>query len=221
MPKKNQIYKKNGIAPGIKTYVNVKFAILKNKNYLKIKFMTEIIDNKELKKEQTGIKKNKGPILNLSINLGLLVFALVMVFSGLYTQINFHMRHHGGNAGGSAFCLNYYGWSSIHKISAVIVTALMLVHFVTHWKCYKTIIKKKLFAKNRQVIILTLIFIIVAITGYIPWLIKATGRIGITGKIILEIHDKLALVLLIYLILHVVKRFNWYKKAYKQCRNTK
>jgi len=70
--------------------------------------------------------------------------------------------------------------------------------------------------KNLQVIILTVLFILVALTGLIPWFIDLSGTINGFRVGLIEIHDKLTLVLIIFLVLHFVKRSKWYKLAYKK-----
>ena len=149
----------------------------------------------------------KNPISGFIINSGLLLFGSVMAFSGLLIQFNYHMGNHGDidmNAVVSG--ISYGGWSDIHLISIILVSILMVYHFILHWKWYKTIVKKNLIAKNKQVIALTIIFILAAITGYASWLNKLTGGEDITSKAFIEIHDKIAILLFVFLILHVVKK---------------
>jgi hypothetical protein len=157
--------------------------------------------------------------LKFIINLGLLLISSAMVFSGLLIQFVYHMGHHGEiDADNLVLGINYFGWSDFHKISIVIVSILMIFHIILHWKWYKTIVKKDLLAKNKQVITLTIVFIIVAITGYIPWFIKITGGSGLARKFIIEIHDKLVFVLFLYLVLHVTKRFKWFMMTFNKLK---
>lgn len=164
--------------------------------------------------EQSEIKNKKSQISKFIINLGLLLTGVVMAFSGMLIQICYHMGNHGDiNPLTIIYGIDYYGWSDIHKISIVAISLFMIFHFILHWKWYKTIIKKKLMGKNRQVIILTILFILVAMTGYIPWFIHLSGSSELTRKGFIEIHDKLTLALLIFLVLHITKRLKWYVKA--------
>jgi hypothetical protein len=114
--------------------------------------------------------------------------------------------------------LDYFNWSNFHKTTIVAVSLFMLFHVGLHWKWYKNVIGKNLIGKNKQVIILSAIFFLVAITGYIPWFIKITGGSGSIRKLFIEIHDKLALIFSIYLILHVIKRLGWFVKAIKNMK---
>lgn len=144
------------------------------------------------------------------INIGLLLSGFSMMISGLLIQINFHMGNRGEIAvDDSVLGISYYGWSDIHKVSIVVFSILMIFHIVLHWKWYKTVIRKKLISKNFQQIALSVFFILVAFTGYIPWFIKLMNGSEMLRKVFIEFHDKLAIVLFIYLILHIIKKLKW------------
>jgi hypothetical protein len=134
-----------------------------------------------------------------------------MVFSGMLIQINYHMGNHGHiDIATVIMGIPYRGWSVIHKTSIVVFSVLMILHVVFHWKWYQTVVSKNMVAKNIQVISLTVVFVLVALTGIIPWIIDLRGGEEFTRKAFIEIHDKLALVLLVYLVLHLVKRLKWF-----------
>jgi len=59
---------------------------------------------------------------------------------------------------------------------------------------------------------------LVAITGLVPWFIDLLNYNSILRLILIELHDKLALLLIIYLILHVIKRNNWFLSAYRKLK---
>jgi len=121
------------------------------------------------------------------------------------------MGHHGNIAIiDNVFGINKEGWSDIHKISILVLSALMIYHIYQHWKWYKIVIKKELISKNRQVIILSAFFVLVAITGFVPWFVDLLKGDGMLRKVFIEIHDKLALILSVYLILHIIKRLKWF-----------
>jgi hypothetical protein len=164
------------------------------------------------------LKKN--PMLSFLINLGLILFGSAMVISGFLIQISYHMGHHGAiDTSHLVFGLNYFNWADFHKISIILVSLGMVFHIILHWKWYKAVIrKKKLVVKNQQAIMLTIIFILVAITGYSAWFIKLSGGSDISRKFFMEIHDKITWVLLLYLIFHVTKRFKWYFKTFEKVK---
>jgi hypothetical protein len=145
------------------------------------------------------------------LNLGLLIIGLTSVLSGLLLQIEYHIGNHGNNAiNEQVFGVYYNGWPVIHKISIVILLSCIMVHIYHHWKWFKIVIKKRLLRKNVQVLMLSIIFILVAITGLIPWLIHLMKGNILPRKVFIEIHDKLAIILTVYLILHVFKRLKWF-----------
>jgi hypothetical protein len=147
---------------------------------------------------------------NLLIHVGLLISGSATVFSGLLIQVEYHMGHHEINTINDAvFGISYFGWSDIHKVSIVLLSAFMIFHISRHWKLYKVIGKKKVVAKNRQVLTLSVVFVLVAITGLIPWSIDLMNGGELQRKAFIEIHDKLAIILSIYLILHIIRRLKF------------
>ncbi len=152
----------------------------------------------------------------LTINLGLIASGLLTIFSGLLIQIQFHI---GKNLNSSVLSFNYSKWVSVHKISIILLSVLMIYHISLHWKWYKTIVTKKLLKKNVQVMTLTFIFLLTAITGFIPWIIYLLKGSEIIRKAFIETHDKLAIILSIYFILHIIKRLKWFTKAFERMRN--
>lgn len=187
-------------------------------------------------------KQQRKFINQFLINNLLLIFGIVMILSGLSLQIGYHMSgSYKQNGSGKPeyiqsmtyeqinemdtnrkVCGFYYqNWSTIHKISIVIFSLLMTYHIYAHWKWYKSIISKHLVSKNIQVITLSVLFFLVALTGLIPWFIHLSGGSVFSRFVLIEIHDKLALILVIYIALHIIKRKNWYTTAYKRIETQK
>lgn len=147
------------------------------------------------------------------INLGLLILGFLTVFSGLLLQIKYHIGNHGFiDIEKQVLGLGYYDWSWLHKIVISFLFIFAAVHIYLHWKWYKGVIKKRLFAKNKQTVTLSILFAIVAITSFSPWLIDAMNEDNEIRKTFIEIHDKAGIILTIYLFLHVFKRFKWFLK---------
>lgn len=158
---------------------------------------------------------------SLIINLGLLLSGLLTIFSGLLIQIHYHLGNHSDKfLGKIVLGWNYFDWSYFHKFSIIILSILSVFHIYRHWKWYKGVIAKRLFNKNRQTITMTIIFVLVVITGFIPWIIDLVEGNIIIRKAFIEIHDKIAIILSIYFILHIIKRLKWFlttiKKMYKK-----
>lgn len=148
--------------------------------------------------------------LSIIVNLSLVIVSIAMVFSGFLIQIKYHIGQHEGITQSTEFLgLNYYGWSVFHKVAIVIISVLIGFHTVLHLKWYKIVIRKNLLAKNKQVIFLTGLFFLVAITGYLSWFIHMANGSEMTRKFFIEFHDKLTIFLFIFLLLHIFGRFKW------------
>lgn len=161
----------------------------------------------------------KSSSFSLKINLGLLFFGFIMAFSGLLIQICYHIGNQEGiHNYDTVIGINYSGWSLVHKISIIIFSIFMIYHVVLHWKWFKTVVKKRLISKNKQVITLSIIFILVAISGYIPWLIKLIGGETPMRKAFIEIHDKITLILTVFLLLHISKRMKWFITTFNKLK---
>ena len=142
-----------------------------------------------------------------------------MAFSGLLMQIEYHMGNYGGiDINKAVWGFSHYDWSLVHKIFVIIFSFFMVYHIILHWRWYKSVISKNLIAKNKLVITLTIVFLLVALTGYFSWLINLACEDVSLSKVIIEIHDKIALILIVFLILHLSKRFIWFKKTLKELR---
>lgn len=180
------------------------------------------------KARQEPEKQKKKSLNKFTINHALLLSAIVMVLSGLILQLGFHIGEHRGGVHGvsstqpiqyemsrgidtskTVFGLNYHDWSVTHKFAIVLVTLLMIYHIYTHWKWVKAIIRKHLIRKNIQVITLSVLFLMVAVTGLVPWFVDLSGSTNILRLIFIEVHDKLALILIVYLVLHIYQRKKW------------
>ncbi len=179
-------------------------------------------------------KNRKRTFNNFIINNLLLVVGLVMMFSGLVMQIGFHMGGHQVDAIGvqpqsilyeqlraidttKIVCgFNYPDWSTIHKVVIVLFSLLMICHTYVHWKWYKGVVTKHLIGRNRQVIILSALFLSVAVTGIVPWFIDLSGGPGTLRMHFIEIHDKITLILIVFLFLHIIKRLKWFSFTFEK-----
>jgi hypothetical protein len=180
--------------------------------------------------------RGKRTLNNFHINILLLVSGLIMVFSGLALQLGYHRGGTGHPIGvheiqsqsmryeqvrgfdtSKIVCgFNYPAWSTIHKFAIVFFSLLMIYHIYAHWKWYKGVIAKHLIRKNIQVIALSVLFLLVVITGIIPWLIDLSGNSIMVRILFIEIHDKIALLLIVFLISHIAKRLKWFFTVHKK-----
>jgi Pyruvate/2-oxoacid:ferredoxin oxidoreductase delta subunit len=173
------------------------------------------------------------------VNNLLLIFGVFMVFSGLALQLGFHIGDHNERKmdykmevsqslqyvqirqidESKTICsFRYSDWSMIHKISIVVFSVLIIYHIYVHWKWYSGVIVKRLVGNNLQVITLSILFLLVAMTGLVPWFIDLFEKTNAFRLVFIELHDKLALILVVYLILHLAKRIKWFANTYKKFR---
>jgi ferredoxin len=170
----------------------------------------KVCDSGALTKISTGLYDNNSSGEKLTrgffVNLGLLFFALAVSISGFVIQIRYHMAHNMENE--AVIGPAYYNWTFIHKVSIIFFSVLVIYHFFRHRKWYKMIIVKKLVSGNKLQIVLTIVFILAAVTGYIPWIINLTGGSDAARKLIIEIHDKITILLFVCLIMHLSRRLH-------------
>jgi hypothetical protein len=176
---------------------------------------------------------------NFLINTLLIVFGLIIVLSGLALQLGYHRGEPGVHQIGvhevqhqsmryeqvrgfdtsKIVCgFNYPAWSAIHKFAIVFFSLLMIYHICAHWKWYEGVIAKHLIRKNIQVITLSVLFLLVVLTGFIPWIVDLSGNSIVAQIFFIEIHDKLALFFILFLVLHIVKRAKWFATVYEKLK---
>lgn len=144
------------------------------------------------------------------VNIGLFIFGIITMFSGMLIQVKYHIGNHGNiTITNSVFGISYPSWSIIHKVSILLLSLMVIFHVHHHRKWYKVVITKKPHFKSRQILIMSLLFILVAITGLTPWFIDLQEGNEIQRKALIEIHDKLALILTVYLMLHIIKKIRY------------
>jgi NAD-dependent dihydropyrimidine dehydrogenase PreA subunit len=164
------------------------------------------------------------------INNLLLFSGIITIFSGLVLQLGYHIgsarqqhqRAEGQNRGfdqmPDVLGMDYPGWANLHKSIVVAFVLLMIYHIYKHYKWYKGVIAKNLLGKNREVIILTIVFLLTSLTGIYPWIINLLANSNTTRLAFIEIHDKLALLMVFLLFLHVIRRRKWFNKSFSTIR---
>ncbi|QZT38879.1 hypothetical protein K5X82_08240 [Halosquirtibacter xylanolyticus] len=146
------------------------------------------------------------------INIGLVISNILSIISDFLLQIEYHI----GNikiddVNHYSLGINYEGWISIHKTSISILSILMIFHIISHRQFYNVIIKNRLLKKNRHILMLSFCFALAVITGLSPWLIEIYFGRNEACKIIIEIHDKIAIIYTSYLIHHIYIKMRKYK----------
>jgi hypothetical protein len=167
-------------------------------------------------KPRDVVQKKSRLLFSVITNLGLLLTSSVAAFSGFAIQVGYHMGHDGNiDKSLAVLGLTYSGWSTTHKIFIIVLSLLVTVHIIQHWNRYKIMVRKKLYGRKKTAVILTMLFIAVAVTGYIPWVIDLAGGDAVTRKLFIEIHDKITLILFSCLIIHTIQKFRWFITAYE------
>jgi hypothetical protein len=154
--------------------------------------------------------------ISFLVNLGLIAAACVVAFTGFAIQVGYHMGHQGSiDDSRVVIGMTYSDWSAAHKLAVIVLSILVIVHIVRHWTRYKTMVRKKLYGRNKTTVALTLLFVAVAVTGYIPWLIDLVGGHAAARKVFIEIHDKITLILCLYFVIHTAQKVRWFVVSYK------
>lgn len=153
---------------------------------------------------------------NFIINGSLILISTAMIFSGLYLQIKYHLNLGSTEIDKEVPLAGFLLWSNIHTISSLAFSMFIIIHIYMHRKWFQTIYRKKLLKKNRRPLILSLVTIVVAITALVAWISKITMENSEIRTIFVEIHDKIAVVLIVLLFMHVIKRKKWYFKTYRK-----
>ncbi len=150
---------------------------------------------------------------NFYVNLAALVPFLVTIATGMVLQLQYHMHHLPDCS--PVLGLGRHGWLTLHKISAVTSLACILHHCAHHWKFIVTVTKKKLYRKKMSSAVVSyylfVIFVPTALTAILSWTFM-TGR---ARFMLVEVHDKLALLLVFVFSAHLVTRAGWMVKTYR------
>lgn len=140
------------------------------------------------------------------LNLANLLFLALLIATGLIIQGGYHF---GKLADDTAFLgLNRHRWSIAHKAAAVISLAGIAAHCARHLKFISAGTKKKIFTRfpSPQSIswYLVILWIAVALTAMASWTLCSPGSHH--RFMLVEIHDKLALLFVPLSAAHIASR---------------
>lgn len=152
------------------------------------------------------------------INLYTFVLYLIAAGTGLLLQLKYHL--HRLPADCAVMGLNKPGWLVLHQVSAIAALAGIVFHFVQHWKFLSVITGKIIDLKSISPAGLSYWLFIFCIPAYLTamasWLL--TGNKDPGGFLLIEIHDKLALLLIIPSTIHIILRSGWMFRTYRQLK---
>ena len=159
----------------------------------------------------TIIKVNKPKKSTTFFYVNTIIFLpfVLLALSGLLIMINYHAGQMTDTA--VVLGLNRYEWLLLHKITAVISIIGLSVHLFLHMSWLKTVLMKKLHKKLNQNTKITMWLLILAVatalTGIISWLLAPA--IAHSRHSVIEIHDKMGIILTILFVLHIINHLKW------------
>lgn len=146
-------------------------------------------------------------------NLLSFVAIVVLVFSGLLMQAVYHMGRNPENI--SCMGLDKTAWSATHKITSMVCLILVVYHLYLNWQWLKKAISNKRSKNGKRIkkysLWLSFIFVLATFTSLLSWLIIEDKN---EARHIIEIHDKLGIVLFVMLIIHFIRHYRWFKNLF-------
>ena len=172
--------------------------------------------------EQKAMHKGRGIHISernrLYLNLGNLVFFLIVAFTGLVIQIRYHM--HAAPDVYLTMGFDKARWVLLHQTSAVVFFAGLVVHCLANRQFVATgtrrIMSGILKPFLSQSYWLFLISVPACLTALSSWLFFGGSEQARVALI--ETHDKLGWLLVIFGLIHIVSRSG---RMIKSCRKTK
>lgn len=142
----------------------------------------------------------------LYLNLCNLVFFLIVSFTGSVIQIQYHM--HGLPEAYSVMGFNKTGWVQLHKASALLFFAGLVVHCLVNWGFVATSTRRFFGGKPKPFSShsywLFLISVPACLTAMASWILF--GGEERTRFALVETHDKLGWLLAIFGLIHLISR---------------
>lgn len=166
------------------------------------------MEQKEFKTKGQSVRNNRKRQKIFIVNTALLTLGTAMSISGLIIQCHYHLQKSSKES--IVFILNRVEWNAIHVWTSVFFLFVALYHVWVHRKWYENVLGRNLLAKHRPTIILTVLTLLVVVSGLAPLFILYFGGNSILRFLIIEIHDKIAIIFFIVAFRHTTKRFKWY-----------
>ena len=158
--------------------------------------------------QSTVKKKISKATRNYILNLTTLIPFLLLLISGIVI-----LRYHGGESYETVTLgINGHTWLWGHRILALIVIPLIVIHLWFHGYWIKKLFsfKQKNKGKNNDMnLVLFVVFILTALTALISWIIFS-GKPA--AELLREVHNKLGFALIFFFIVHLVNYFKWLLK---------
>lgn len=131
------------------------------------------------------------------IDWALIPSFLLTAFSG----IKLHLAGHGVSHG------VWHNWAVFHIIVSLAFLVLGICHVKTHWNWHKSILKRGIGNKSRLTVAISLLFILVCITGIVVLGVEgANSGVGLW-------HYRIGLVITLLAMIHIIKRLTILRKS--------
>ncbi len=130
----------------------------------------------------------------------LILFSILSAFSGFKLHIAGHGNMHE----------IWHNWAVVHVITSVLFLVSAIFHVIMHWGWYKGLIRNGIGRKSKMTMILSLIFMVVTVTGFI----LLFGVDGANSEIGLW-HYEIGIVVSVISIIHIIKRLPILRKSIK------
>lgn len=165
----------------------------------------------EQKERVSGKQTNRQKQITFIVNSVLIVLGIATSISGLIIQCHYHLQSFSDETTVLALCRKE--WNAIHVWTSIGFLIATIYHIWSHRKWYKNLFIKNYSVKQRPTTILTILTFIVVITGLIPLFIYYLGGSSAFRFLMIEIHDKVAILFIIVASRHTIKRWKWYFKS--------
>lgn len=157
--------------------------------------------------------------VNFYLNLVNSLPFIILLFSGLMIQVNYHMHRLPDDY--FVLGLTKHTWLLAHRISAAIAITGCIFHCVLHWKYIKAATRKFFIWKSGVKIFssyyLTIIGILTTVPVLLSWIfLNYSDHLR---SILVEIHDKLAILFMIIAFVHLISRTGWMLRTYRKIRS--
>jgi hypothetical protein len=161
---------------------------------------------------QSLVKKISKATRNYILNIVTLVPFFMLLISGIVI-----LRYHGGEPYETmSLGMNGHTWLRAHRILALVVIPLIVIHLWFHGYWIKKLFsfKNKNKGKNNDMnLILFVVFVLTVLTALISWFLFS-GKPA--AELLREVHNKLGFALIFFFIVHLVNYFRWLLKMTKK-----
>jgi len=149
-----------------------------------------------------GFSFTKGKAIFI-VDLLLIPIFILIIYSGLEIHIAGHANDYNHDV--------WSYWAHFHIIVSVVSLIVGWLHIKAHWGWYKSLIKRGIGKKSKTTLSLSVLFLLLTITGIILIFFVKGGN-----SIIGLWHYRLGLIMIPLLIIHLVTRFHLIVKALKK-----